>query len=105
MRDFHISYCRNGSFRMKQKLEKPLYSKATTADGDENDDDDDDIEYQTGINRESRPSALDEDILELFKHREVEPALPKTTPPVSIVMYIVHDLYFIIKPGIIFLKF
>ena len=65
---------------MKQKLQKP---KASTADQD--DVHDDDIEYPTGVNRESRPSALDEDILELFKHHEVEPAPPKTAPPVSII--------------------
>lgn len=55
---------------MKQKR---LPSKPT-------DDQEDEVVEYPG---EHRPSALDQDILELFKHREIEPAPRKTTPPVS----------------------
>ena len=55
---------------MKQKR---LPSKPT-------DDQEDEVVEYPG---EHRPSALDQDILELFKHREIEPVPRKTTPPVS----------------------
>lgn len=55
---------------MKQKR---LPSKPT------DDQEDEVVEYPS----EHRPSALDQDILELFKHREIEPVPRKTTPPVS----------------------